>query len=1192
MEREQGGDEQEGLSKGPGFTRDHSSKTIEEAEAVEGLELFYTLAARSSSLKRAGCALAWTMSVRSFAADRRGWLQVVDKIILGNMGKDFAMLRGRERRSRSPFPLPLGESSHLHELALHCSLQAFCQECEEKGYEEDAWMVCVVGAVNGLAGKSRAIHLGRCTHVQMRALGQLRSGIKRVLSGDCEICRTPEEAEQELSSRFITYTGEEVPKMQVLTLDQAEPALPPASHGGSIRAVDFVCPGTRWFLENPEESLKEDVPTDRRVLQAKVHIESEDRLRLAKLLVERRVCSWVPEKDVLRVGGCKVLNGLFGVGKGKRLDDGREIQRVIMNLIPSNAVMEQARGSTAGLPSITQYLSLVLHQDEEVCLYQSDMSSAFYLFGIPPCWSRFLCFNLAVDGKEVGMVQEVTYFLACRVIPMGWSSAVSIMQEIADRLTTIGRLPEDHKVRRDAPIPPWVVDSLVQSQASGSSWFHVYLDNFCSMEKFKINCKSSQEGWLHDRVEESWETSGVLSSKAKRVVAAGRAVELGAEVNGIEGTIGPSSERLIKLIQSTMSVIRKAKLNRKWIQVLAGRWVHILAFRRPGMVVFDMLWTFVSKKKCGAKVENVVRSELFHCCLLALVLRGDLRAGISDVTTASDASEGGGAVGFSRELSEEGTAFASIDRSIHGMVPQIPVMVISLFNGIGCAFRCYDLVGVCPQVAISFEINSAANRVTSRRWPNVVIEKDVKIIDETMVKKWKYLYPLIEAIHLWAGFPCVDLSSVKFGRKNLEGTQSGLFFEVIRILKLLRKVFGFDFEIRYFAENVASMDNSAEQQISQTFGRKPFRVNSSQVVPVHRPRFCWTNVKVVDIPGVVLEENVRWIEVNFEHQFPPTNSWLEEGCIWPGEEAGTIFPTCLKSIVRARPPPSPAGILKCDQDTLWRWEADSYRFPPYQYHEKFLIWRQNNWRLLSASEREMLHGLGFEHTALCWSASEIKQKPGVYEDTRKSLVGDGFNCFTFVYFAALACMKWIPGVTYEMLWDRMGLAPGMCTPLFMKAPLKRELVYGEKWEHACVQDLRKALLRRVNHTGSDVRVSSGFITNPRAFPRQSASARWWLWKKGFAYRWQKKEHINALELRSLIHALEYRVYHFKEVSARVFHLTDSYVVMSVVSKGRSSSSILKPLLRRLSALVLSYGLFVVVAHVESTENPTDAASRA
>ena len=709
--------------------------------------------------------------------------------------------------------------------------------CMEEGFAGDAWLICCVGAVNGMAGCGRAILPGTGTAMQRRALEQLLKCTKKVLGSDCVLSRTPEEADKELSSRFLTYTGEEVPKMQVLSIGQAEPALPPATHGGSIKAVDFVSPGTRRFLENPEESLLGEVPLDRKILQSKVHIQEGDKLGLAKLLVARKVCCWVEAEEVLKIGNCRVLNGLFGVGKGRFLPDGREIQRVIMNLIPSNSVLEQARGSMSGLPSITQYLSLVLDLDEEVRLFQSDMSSAFYLFALPPQWSRFLCFNLRFDGADIGMTPGQYFYLGCGVIPMGWSSAVSIMQEIADRLTVIGRLPDDHKVRRDYPLPPWLVDTLRESKSRGSSWFHVYLDNFCSMEKIGDGTPQDS-GWLHSLIEKSWESSGVLSSSGKRVVSAGSAVELGAEVNGIEGTLGPTSERLLKLIQSTLSVIRKCKLNRKWIQVIAGRWVHILAFRRPGMVVFDVLWKFISKKAKGAKAENLVRGELFHCCLIALVLRSDLRAEVSEITTASDASEGGGAVGFSKELTEEGASFANTDRKIHGLVPRIPVLVLSLFNGMGCVFRCYDLVGVTPEAAISFEINPSANRVTSRRWPNVIIEKDVRSIDEAMVRRWRYLYPLIEAVHLWAGFPCVDLSSVKFGRKNLEGSESSLFFEVIRVLKLLRKVFGIGFDIRYFAENVASMDVTAEQQISQVFGRKPFRVDSADVVPIHRPRFC------------------------------------------------------------------------------------------------------------------------------------------------------------------------------------------------------------------------------------------------------------------------------------------------------------------------------------------------------------------
>ena len=49
--------------------------------------------------------------------------------------------------------------------------------------------------------------------------------------------------------------------------------------------------------------------------------------------------------------------------------------------------------------------------------------------------------------------------------------------------------------------------------------------------------------------------------------------------------------------------------------------------------------------------------------------------------------------------------------------------------------------------------------------------------------------------------------------------------------------------------------------------------------------------------------------------------------------------------------------------------------------------------------------------------------------------------------------------------------------------------------------------------------------------------------------------------------------------------------MSVISKGRTSSLMLNKLLKKLNALLLFHGLQMLVVHVESSENPTDAASR-
>ena len=294
------------------------------------------------------------------------------------------------------------------------------------------------------------------------------------------------------------------------------------------------------------------------------------------------------------------------------------------------------------------------------------------------------------------------------------------------------------------------------------------------------------------------------------------------------------------------------------------------------------------------------------------------------------------------------------------------------------------------------------------------------------------------------------------------------------------------------------MDVAAEQQISETLAVKPWRFDSADVVPVHRPRFCWCNTELIPMGGVTVEEKERWFDIRFEHAYPKLEEWIEEGSEWPGFLEGAVLPTCMKSIPRSSPPPKPAGTNRVDWDGKPRWAADSFRFPPYQYSSKFLFWNNGKWRLASANERELLHGLGFGHTLLCWSASDIKNNPRGYEDQRKSLIGDGFSCYAFAFVAAMLCQRFIHIPHYDLLWDRMGLAPGFCSPVEIKAPLAKRLVYGGCVQNLGVEAMHASLLRRVNHTGSDVRITTGMVLNPKAYPRQSSCSAWWHWAKRFS----------------------------------------------------------------------------------------------
>eukprot|EP00438_Fugacium_kawagutii_P002308 Skav226067 [mRNA] locus=scaffold211:609064:615202:- [translate_table: standard] len=1156
-----------------------------------GLDALKAAANYCTTLPRVGRALFWLLANAEMLKGAAAGGQLLWTILVAKNSGKKAMHRGRGSSSRSPFPLPSGRFGSLQDCAKRTTLDEFCSTDLGGADEHEIWTALSGAGVNGLAGHSRAFLLSQEDAVQKRAWAALEIGAKRALDGDVHLDRTPWEAEKELASRFLSYTGEEVPKMQVITVEQVAPALPPETHSGSIDALDLLCEGSRSFLLRPEDSLLDSIPVGT-WLQSKVHIKPGDELTLAKLLVERKICTWVPREDVLEVNGTKVLNGLFAVGKGALLESGLEIQRLIMNLVPTNSVLKQTQGGTPELPGITQYLSLVVDGSDELRFFQSDMSAAFYLFRIPSCWSRMMAFNLSFRGTQLGFADDGWFHLGCAVIPMGWGSSVSIMQEIADRLTTIGGHPENHKVRRTAPLPVWLVQSVDEARRLGKSWYHVYLDNFCAMQHVKSDEQPLDGVDLHRKLEQAWVRTGILSSEKKRVHGEHVVQELGALVDGKRKLIGGSNLRVLKLIQVTLVVISKAKVRTKWVQVLVGRWVHLFSFRRPAMIIFDEVWK-LHRAVIGAKVNFAkVRAELFGCCLLAMLLHTDLSSEVSHVTTASDASSSGGAVGISRSLTSSGNRFVEADlQQVQGGV-RIPVLVLSLFNGIGCCFRCYDLCGVQPLVGLSYEISKEANRVTSRRWPWVQQMGDVRELTAEVIRDWRYKYPEVEEIHLWGGFPCVDLSSAKFGRKNLEGSESSLFWELIRVLKTVRQVYGFSFQVIYFAENVASMDRDAERQISQEFGSKPYKVDSCEAVPLHRPRFCWSNVTLHPLEDVWLSNAQHWVEVHLEHEYPSESQWLSEGAVWGGTQYGTILPTCMKAIRRVRPPPRPAGLNRADQDTVLRWEADNFRFPPYQYSEQFIVWVGNCWRLISAAEREVLHGLGEGHTKVCWNANLIKENPQGYEDIRKSLVGDSFSCYSFVYFAAMACYRWMPKFTYHDLVMRMGLAPGFCCPLSWQAPLARYLQYGQPPKPHTVQQLNKALLRRVNHTGSDVRISTGTILNAKAFPRQSVEAVWWQWDKAFAYKWQRQDHINSLELRSIIHAVEWRVRHLKDVHARIFHVTDSYICMSVIAKGRSSSRMLRPLLQRLAGWLLAFNLYLVICHVESTENPTDAASRA
>ena len=316
VEGQQGGPPEEDLAVSPGPVSQNSLQaaglTAELAQAVllppgleDGISMFGLLASRCTSLECIGRAIAWMLFNIPRLEMEGGLEPYAAQMIFGKAKVNFAMHRGPVPRHRPLFPLPLGELGKVKELARRAALDDFIRPHFADLAGCEVWTAVAVLGLNGVAGYGRAELQRRPTELQQRAIGCLRESINRVLSGDVTLERSAAAAEKELLLRFVNYTGEEVPKMQVLCLEGAEPALPPATHGGSIDARALASEGTQWFLDHPEESLLEQGEPKVK-LQAKVHIAPGEALEFCKLLVSRNICTWVLDDDVLEVGGQKV----------------------------------------------------------------------------------------------------------------------------------------------------------------------------------------------------------------------------------------------------------------------------------------------------------------------------------------------------------------------------------------------------------------------------------------------------------------------------------------------------------------------------------------------------------------------------------------------------------------------------------------------------------------------------------------------------------------------------------------------------------------------------------------------------------------------------------------------------------------------------------------------------------------------
>ena len=131
-------------------------------------------------------------------------------------------------------------------------------------------------------------------------------------------------------------------------------------------------------------------------------------------------------------------------------------------------------GDLDKLPLPGEYSQAVLMDDEVALFSGDDISGCFHLYELPQEWWKWFVFSKPRRAPAVGGISRLEY-VAVKVIPMGWLSAVGIVQHMHRRIATVGLkesagLAQDRELRRDAPFP--------LRHLAGARWYwSMYVDD-------------------------------------------------------------------------------------------------------------------------------------------------------------------------------------------------------------------------------------------------------------------------------------------------------------------------------------------------------------------------------------------------------------------------------------------------------------------------------------------------------------------------------------------------------------------------------------------------------------------------------------------------------------------------------------------------------------------------------------------
>ena len=392
------------------------------------------------------------------------------------------------------------------------------------------------------------------------------------------------------------------------------------------------------------------------------------------------------------------------------------------------------------------------------------------------------------------------------------------------------------------------------------------------------------------------------------------------------------------------------------------------------------------------------------------------------------------------------------------------------------------------------------------------------------------------------------------------------------------------------------MDTADRDQVTEIrHGCAPVMADPGPLSWCRRKRLYWITWPLSQLNGAKLEVLKGYAKLTFDCKRMPAKRWLPRG--FSVLSSDQQFHTFVRSIPKDKPGFRPAGLEGCSQEALARWRKHGFRFPPYQYEGRNLIYsaREKAEVPLPSQARELLLHFRKDHTFPCLRTADRKANPMRHEDTRLSLLGNSFQCAVVAFLSShlLAARGYLarPASAAELADPAIplqGLAKAGSGPRTEAAGSAQ--AWGER-ELDGELLLARMYFGLQSHRGNEVRQETSGNFEKRGL-LQSIDGRMWRWRTIISSRWRKKgEHINTLEARAVLLLLKWRCRSVKYMQSKFLHLIDNTSVHGALVKGRTSSRRLKYVIKKSQSYVLAGNLHPLFGYTRSHTNPADHPSR-